>query len=356
MSLLAGANYRMYSNVDDDNLEDRGTQYLLFAGNRRNPRMSLGLDGSYRRDDLMRRVLVLDAPLGGAIDVIGDDPVTDVDQGTDLGGEGDGDIGDDANQDPDVDTGSTRDQVRRERLSLSPSIGFTLSPRSRVNLAYTYYSLEFDADDIQVIGGGIQDSETNSVRGDYRYALSERTELGFTLMAAQFEPEISPDSDVYEATLDINRQITERDTLSIRIGGRITESDVADEDGGVLSVVYNRRTDTGSVYGSIERQMYPSAYGDLVETDRIALGWRRSLSARWSMNIQGQAFSTTGSQNGNRDRDYFSIRPDVRWAMTEALSLGMYYQYRWVDQENVSGDASGNSVGLSLNFTPPRRI
>lgn len=346
VSLLGGINYRSYSNVNDDNLDDRDSEFLIFAADRRTARAGFGLDGSYRRDDLLRRILLLEDPGAGSVDTP-DEPIAPGDEG----------VPEDVNDGADVDAGASRQQIRRERFSISPSVGYALSARNSIELTYDYYGLNYDENDTTPLDG-IQDSETNALTAEFNRALSERTSIGTAVRVAKFEPDQGLDTDIYEATLIYSRQLSERNNLSVTLGGRRTESDASKDTGGLLNARFDRRTPTGSVFASIERSLYPNSFGDIVETDRIALGIRQRITERWSWSLRGQAFSTDSTQNANsgRNRDFVTVRPEIRWSMTPAWSVGAYYGYEWVDRENDPNTASGNSVGVSLNYTPPRRI
>lgn len=345
LSGVAGFTYLTYQGVDD--LDDQPTGFLDLRASRRTERTDYGLRASARSEVILRRVQeILDdfEPGDGDMD-LGDDGQA---PGDDLPGPGDEPI------DGDIDDNVVREQIERTRIILTPYVGYALNERTDARLGYSYFALRYEA---QGEDAGLRDSDSHSVYGQLTRDLSPRDRVNLRVQMSRFEPDESIDSDAYEATVGWTRDVSPRITVGVELGARQVDSELSDSYGTVFALQGVFDTERGEFSGFLQRSVLPSAFGDLVEADRLDLSYRRAISERMSFGFSVRGFDTRrDSGDSDRDRSYLSAGPRLNWALSPAWDVGVAYTYRWTQRENESGSAAGNSVSLSLIYRPPSRL
>lgn len=331
VSALVGGSFDYYSNTDA-NLDDRDTQFAKLMAIRSAERLSFGIDGSFQREILLRSARMISDLPGGE----GELPIDD----TDLEG--------------DVDQGSVNEQVRRTRIAVRPNVTYQFAENTSATLSYRYLSLDYKDLGQET---GLQDSETHSVGVMLAQRFSERDSGHLTLNASRLEPDVGLETDFYEAIVGWNRRLTERSRFNIAVGGRRAESDFAERSGVLLRARYAQATERGELYAQAERSLYPSAYGEILETDRVTLGYGQRLSDRLSWSLSAEGFTTESSVSDDvfsRNRDYVQVVPELRWLLTPNWSVAGRYEYTWVDRESDPDTADNHTVGFSLIYSPQR--
>lgn len=334
VSIIGGATYLDYSGIDD--LDGEDIEFADVLGRWRGERSTAALRGSVRRDVTLRTVGFIRDPLDDT-----SPGSEDAEQGRDLG---------EFESDGDVDAASTEEQIRRVRTRVNPSFDYQLSERTSAQLGYNYDQLQYD-DGEQV---GLEDSQRHRVSLTLRRNLSELDSIRLTLGAGRFEPDVEPETDAYQATIGWERRFLESWGASIDIGANYSE---AEGESGNTGFVFRARgyrtTEVGRFFGELERNLYPTSFGELSETDRVLFGYSGAISDTVDWQLSGDAYHTD-SDTGD-GRDYFSAGPQIWWYVTPVIALGASYSYTWVDRED-SGSASGNRVGVFLSYSPEREI
>ena len=110
--------------------------------------------------------------------------------------------------------------------------------------------------------------------------------------------------------------------------------------------------------GSVERSVLPTAYGDVVEADRINLGYTGAVSETLTFRLNLNAYDIKSDSSGrsSSNRKYATVTPSLSLALSETWNVALGYTYRWTDRENDPSSASSNSASLSLIYRPPSRM
>jgi hypothetical protein len=324
-----------YSGVDD--LDDKDSEFVDFVSDYRFERASVGLRGAYKRDTLLRSLRFVPDAIGE-----GEPPEGEYEVDEDL---------DDINDSPDVDAGQTRDQIRRTRSSISPGVSYRFSDRTNATLRYTFLKLDYDDTNA---ASGVRESETNAVMGAVKHRLSERDTLSSSLRVARFEPDGETDTDTQELNAGWRREFTEQTTGTLELGARRVETDTDEQTGMLYRARIDHLVPRGQLTGSIERSLYPSSFGEIVETDRVRFAYRHSLAERWALTVDANALSTESAAgtNSRRNRDYAEARASLVYAAHPEWLVGLNYGFRWVERDDDTGSATGNSISLSLSYRP----
>lgn len=352
VSVIGGANYIAYgeSQVGTTELDNKDVQYIDLRSHYDTERTTYGLRGSARRDVTLATVDFIRNPIdtvgggavpGGTATGTPETPAPANPTGTagdPLGG-------------GTLDGGSVDQQVRRYDVNVNPYIRYELSERTSVQFDYVFTSLDYrNADQT-----GLEDSTTNGVRFELLQRVTERDLARFRAGWARMDPETSSNSDAYQATGGWEHRFSEQTGMSIDAGASYRDRDGETDVGFVFTLRGFHRTEVGDIFAQAQRSLTPTGFGDLSETDRLTLGMRRNLSDTVEVSVNGDSYSTSNSDDN--DRSYISVGPQIRWLFSPSFSVGATYRYTWADrQDEPGGAASGNSVGLFLEYRPQREI
>lgn len=343
VSILGGVDFSQYSGADrfEDN-EQRETLFLEARAERRLKRSQLRFSSSVRRQDLLRNFRVIDTTTA----------VSELEDEATAGFEPD--VADDLITGGDVDLGSAQQLVQRDIVRINPSTSYQLSERTSVSLNYGYIERSYD-DDRQ--GSPFRDSESQTASLGMQRLLSPTDTLRLSFEASRFDADFQPESDSYSVTFDWRRILSEKLRLSLSVGSRKTKSDFFEDSGGLFTLRLDRQTFDGRLFAIASRNLAATGYGDQVESDRLSFGYTAKISDRLGWDIRFRAFRTERISDfqEDRSRDFLSVAPSVRWAITPILFMRLSYEYQWIDRNTDDDSAVGNRVGLALEYVPDRR-
>lgn len=315
---------------DDENLPDEDAQLIDLSSLYRTELGEWQFDGSYRRDTLLRTIGI-DLELEDFVVAPGED----------------------------IDILVVERSIRRNRIFLEPAWRRDITERSAMELAYRFnYASHEDVEDVN-----INDFQQHQLTGELFYDLSERTRLNSALQARRFETSDGDrEFDSYALLGGLDYAFSKITTAGIQLGVRQTSFETPDEDGddtGFLARIYgNKRTLWGRFGATLERQLFPSTRGGLVQTDQLILRMNREITPRLNFSMGARLFSTETLQQGDRanDRDFVSVEPRLSWNLTRWWLVGAAYRYRWEDRDVDSGTADSNAVFISLTYSRPTEL
>ena len=224
---------------DTERLDDKDNQLVGLSGARKWERLDTKLDFSFRRDTLLRSVRsAFRAP---------DDIVIDPDES--------------------VDDNLVTENIRRNRISVRPSIGYSLTEVTDLRMEYAYLDTFFsDKGTVNIV-----DYFTHTLRGRASTRLSEKNRLIALLLVSRYESEADRVFDTYEGQAGISHDFDETSNLTFTLGGRRTDLESPQEDlqdnGFVFRLSGIKRTGTTKFNGLLQRNVTPSSTGNLVQTD-----------------------------------------------------------------------------------------
>lgn len=315
------------------------TGLATITANKRTERLNYGFTANYTNQPLLR-FGVIDAQSG---QVIGSAESYVVTSG----------ILDDAN--PDLDIGFVEEQIRREGLFLSPSLGYQLSTRSILQFSGRFSDYSYDSTGDQF---GLEDSRGYGGSATYSYAVTERTSLLATVDADYFRPDRSPNSDRYNTTVGVTRKLTDRTQFQVEVGVGKSKTETGSKD---TTVVYRASLEYGLERGqlimSASRDNYPSGYGNVVRTDQLSADLRYALAERWELTARGSFTSTHSNLDVAlrfNDADYANVETRIGYALTPNWKVGGAYRFSWTDRQVDPDTAQGNAVFAFVSYTPQR--
>ena len=138
-------------------------------------------------------------------------------------------------------------------------------------------------------------------------------------------------------------------------GGELTTQDSI----WVFGAGLTKQFDSASIQATISREVFPSGFGLLLQTDRIGLAASYSLSETVTAFVGTSAYTvsgaTTRAQGGKlSDQKLFFITPGVSWKFSEWWKAEASYTYGWREVENFGDPVMANTVMLTLTYYPPK--
>ncbi|MBV1907498.1 MAG: outer membrane beta-barrel protein [Pseudomonadales bacterium] len=347
ISATAGLSFLKYSGVN--NLDDQDMQFLDLNLSKKQERAQFRLNGSYRRDLMLRRSSFIQ----GVDDLLSN---SDPQEDTEI-------IPDDLEEIPDLDDAATRLQIRRERVRVQPSVRWQFSERLNGNIAISHSSLSYGRA-AQLVGLRDNNSQTGKLTLSRR--MSDKNTLSVSTSIRLFDPDRNAKSQNYELRTILNHQYSERSQIGVQIGVRRTKVDASanrpssKDTGFTFRVNGSRSYQRTHVRASAERSILPNSFGQLVEADRLSLGVTHKISARADLLLDTRAYTTDSGSSSNTDdgqkRKFLQLSPTIQYRLTPTFNMNLAYKYTWVDRAQntftTPGSASGSSLALALSYTP----
>ncbi len=243
----------------------------------------------------------------------------------------------------------------RKEYRLNPSMHWQATERSSWEVALPFRKVNYE-------GGDNEDYRTAGISLAYTYLLADNRT--YVYVNPYFSDADFDDSETnsYNLMCGIDRAFSER--LNLRAGAGIyyshIEEDInrheetSNETGFVVSIEAYGKLERGNWRAGYVRDVYPGGIGETVLRDRVTLKGMYRLSER--MRLTGNASYTDVSSQGDRhygdSEDYWTVRisPGLVYRLTERANIGIYYQHRFLDDQEVDRNTRRDLVWISLNF------
>lgn len=256
------------------------------------------------------------------------------------------------------------DSFRFISWNVAPSWGYRLSPLDEIAVRGSYKQNTYDTDektDYRYFGPSI----------DYSHRLSELASVTATVGAYRFIPDEPGDDYTDTVSTLFGYSYSSSERFSISGGAGVAYSMQHNDPGNDSSDVgyrikFNMNylvSDQTSARVSLSHDTEPSGDGDTVVRNRASVGLsykvapltRLGLAVDYADNVDILGFEGDSTTQENTSR-YTSIRPSVSWELTEDWSLQADYRFRYRLFDDSGGNASSNSVFLTLQYNFPTLI
>jgi hypothetical protein len=254
-------------------------------------------------------------------------------------------------------TGRVQVRDRRVRWEIAPGWERQVSERLSVNANGSFQDVDYDDND----STGLIDYDFSTFGGGLSYGLNERIQL---LGRASFDRydanTIDNTSETISALGGLSFVITETWSVSALLGGRLTDIETRtgtdDSTGGVADISATRQLETGSTRFGLTRSIVPSGDGEVLDTTSVDFNWTKNIVPRWRGILDARAFRNEqpSGDASSSDRDYFDLRPRLRFQLEREWSLEFGYRYRYQRYEERSGSATANAVYFTVAYAPQR--
>ncbi len=310
---------------DTDDLKDRNNQLAGFNIDKKGERTRLGLKTLFKRDTVLRSTNLFTDP-------------------------------EDINIEPDqtVDDNVVRQNVRRVRIDVRPSITYQLTERSDIGMGYRYFDTRYT--DKQ--GADLNNFKKNTVTGRFGTQVTEKDRLLVFALASRFDPDDGDDTDNYELQAGFRHEFDETTNAGFTLGGRHTRIDNPDggtdsDNGFVARLEGEKRTGLTRYNMRIGRTLSPSGSGKEVQTTEANLIVTHKLTELLLFSVRSRVFEneSIGPRATGSSKRRWEIRPRVTWTIARNWSLEGSYQYIRQKRFDSPDSVDSNAVFLSLSYS-----
>lgn len=262
--------------------------------------------------------------------------------------------GPDDTPDADVDIGFEEQQINRQRARLSPWVMFRPGQRSRIKLGAELRTVSFGSTAETL---GFHDTVSSSGEAQFQYQLSERDAFYIRDEFTRIDVDRSIDFDRNDAMVGWRRRMTETTRFLIEAGAGHVKSDTgADNTGLIARAQLWSELPRSQLLALVERRNYPTAFGDVLETNRLLGRWNYKLSERWSSEARAlyQSTSSNVEKATFQERDYADLELRLSYSLTPDVQVGGYYRLRWIDRVKDTKDTTSNGAFLFVSYSPAR--
>ncbi len=249
------------------------------------------------------------------------------------------------------DTGRVTINARRNRVSISPSWEYRLSPRNSIELGYNYQNVQWSDNE----NAGLLDNNINEVFGQFKRRLNEHDDMTLKLSQSDFE---SPDSGFQSTTIGASagfvRRFSEVNSIELEAGGWNTDLSAGTgsetKSGGSFGATLVHQEEVYTYRLGLGQSVVPSSAGQVRQDRRLTgyLDYRTSPRLHWGVDALFIQAGRIGDVTTEQDRDYFAVRPFMAWDWTRKLSLSA--SVRFSGQTFKSTDTSSDRTELLMTL------
>ncbi len=121
----------------------------------------------------------------------------------------------------------------------------------------------------------------------------------------------------------------------------------------------SKKFESTTVQVSLSRDIIPSGFGLLIQTDRLGAVVAHDVNERVQFSIDASGYQVSGATSRALpglflDQTYAVVTPKVSWKFLEFWKAELSYSYRWRDAVGNQGAAESNGTMLTLTYYPPK--
>ncbi len=263
----------------------------------------------------------------------------------------------------DIDSGLSREDVRRQRLSLTPTYLYRLTPVSRLRLSGDLSSVNYDNVEFQqgtfTVSTNLVDYLSTRANARYEKDINPINSWWADLELQDYKSDNSEFS--YQSQLigaGLRHRFTETSDVALRLAYRNTDFESAGESGsddGLLTQVEASRTTGRTRYvGRFGRTLFPSGSGDVVLADELVLNAVHQYSELMTLTWRNKLFQNKALRdNDNADRRFLALEPSLNWRFKRWWVLDAGIRYRREKRDNIATPGVSTGVFVGVSFSRP---
>ena len=245
------------------------------------------------------------------------------------------------------------EKIRFIRWDAKPSWQYLLSPIDRLQVSASYLQVDYDTAEKT-------DYRDYGPTVTYSHDISELASITASLEYGRFEPddEVNRREDSYGGLLGYDYHPTERFSISGAAGltYNVTHEDGSKDQGdvtyrflGSMNYQFNEQT---KATVSLSRDTEPSGEGEQRTRNRGSATVSYQMTEMTVFALDASYIEDQETQSNSEVSRYFSVRPSVRWNITEDLSLSGAYTFRYKSFDS-NGSAIDNGAFITLRYALP---
>lgn len=246
-----------------------------------------------------------------------------------------------------------REERTRHDAALSPN--FDLTERTNIGVAARYRNVDYDSD-IKV------DYTVWDFSLPVRWNLVTQVDTIFIDPGYTYRDSDTNRSNTYNFRIGWDHQTTERLTLNLSVGARLTEherldtGETEDQWGALGALKFNYAFETGNLNVDFLRDLKTTASGEQADVSRVSLRLRWRFTERLGADLVGRYYYTKNEgQVDDNTTELIRAGPGLNYNLTENHVLYIAYEYSQETLKDVVNEptAERNQIwaGLRFNFS-----
>ena len=262
-----------------------------------------------------------------------------------------------------LQTGVVLRFTQRNLFNLSPSWTHSLTERLSVQAGFQYANVTYE----NGLSLGLVGYTTQGGSGNLSYKLTEYDQVQAIGTYTNFSAPEARDlqSDIYGGMLSWSHEFSETITASLSAGPRFVTSSQAiagstvrgSQTVGVGSVMLRKSWDDASIQIDAGREINPSGFGLLLQTDRFGVTLSKDTSQRLTASVNAtvllaSSIATTDLSSPFPNSRYVNVTPRLTWKIAQWWAVDVSYVYGRRDVDSLNQYAISNAVTVMLTYYP----
>ena len=247
-------------------------------------------------------------------------------------------------------SGPTRDQDKFTSNLLASTVSYEFSPKTRGEVEYAWYTLEYDDSD-----ASFRDRDDQRITGRFFYQFMPKTSafVEYNFIDIDYNEAVLSDSTENQGYLGLEWQQTykSRWRAMVGYGQKSFDEDGLDDANNLLAEIQFRHRFTPKTYvdlrGNRNTNETDSIGGDYILSHKFQIRYFQRMTAKFltSINFYYKNDSYKGS---DRDDDYYGAGIDLKYTLTRWLNLAGGYSFLERDSSIQDNDYDKHDVYLNL--------
>jgi hypothetical protein len=273
------------------------------------------------------------------------------------------------------ESGIVAERSKRKSATVEPGVAVVLNPRNTLTWTYEFNKTQYRFEDYP-------DYRVHGLHMSWFHdLLNERSRVIGTVGASEvdFEADYGDTTQrTYRALAGLDHRFSDTLHVQLTAGIRYTESEfprtevvfdppdqirfitktVEENDSGfIVDGTLDWRLEKVGLSATVNRDVAPSIYGEIVTRDRVRAGltyhWSEKL--RWRLSSSYHLSETEGVIQ-EEEYETYMVRPSMVYQFNEAIDLQLGYSYTWTENRITDRSEDRNRIFAELRLAWPKQI
>lgn len=264
-----------------------------------------------------------------------------------------------------LQTGLVLSFTQRNLWDVAPTWTYNITERLSIQSGYRFLDASYE----NGLSIGLVDYRVHSGNAGVSYRANETDSVQISGIVSEFRAPQGNNlvSDIYGAQLSGSHVFSERTTFTVGGGPRFVSNSVGTGVDSLYSSaivwVYNAdlttRTERTNIDLRISREILPSGFGLLVQTDRVGATVSHELTDNFTISLDGGAYLVNGLLYSTffkpfPENLFIRVTPSMTWRLNEWWTVAGSYAYAQREIEEISQSAISNSARLMVTYSPAK--
>ncbi len=225
---------------------------------------------------------------------------------------------------------------RKETVGVAPGLSYQLNERNSLSANLGLQSVSYSTTTLV-------DYNNYDLGLSWGYGLDETSDFSTNLNYTKYEPDNNAGTETAALFFGYVKRSSETTTYDFTLGYTTVGESITSTGSTTYRLLITNDHDELNTFSLRISQLYsPSSLGIVRLENRLALGWVHAFTEKLQGLLSADYLHTT-------DRDYYEVKPGIRYRFTQRLNLAGSYRFR--RDNRPGGNAESNTVLFTLSYT-----